>query len=199
MATSDDTTMKPKRRGRPSKGKRGTFSFRVTDALRTKLEAEAATSGRPVSEEIELRLEQSFVVRQLLMEMVGDEIAALVGGRQNLALLVKLSDSIAVAAYALGQDNPAAWAESENVRVKVEKELVEAIPHLLRHPPAPFASVAEEVGSRRFTKAWNAAQIGPDVSSEGLDTPPSIERTAWLPDVASDKTARKITTRGKKT
>lgn len=48
------------KRGRPSKGKRGTFTFRVTGALRAKLEAEAAADGRPVSEIIEMRLERSF-------------------------------------------------------------------------------------------------------------------------------------------
>lgn len=49
-----------RRGGRPPSKKRGTFSFRVTAELRAKLEAAAAEAGKPVSEEIEARLETSF-------------------------------------------------------------------------------------------------------------------------------------------
>lgn len=45
-----------KKVGRPSKGKRGTFTFRVTADLRAQLEAAAAAGPRSVSEEIERRL-----------------------------------------------------------------------------------------------------------------------------------------------
>jgi hypothetical protein len=45
-----------KKVGRPSKGKRGTFTFRVSAELRDKLEAAAAFHGRSVSEEIEFCL-----------------------------------------------------------------------------------------------------------------------------------------------
>ena len=50
----------PKRRGRPPTGKRGTFTFRISEKLRADLIEAAGASGRPVSEEIEMRLEQSF-------------------------------------------------------------------------------------------------------------------------------------------
>jgi hypothetical protein len=45
-----------KKRGRPSKDKRGTFTFRVSAKLREKLEAAAASNRRSVSEEIEYYL-----------------------------------------------------------------------------------------------------------------------------------------------
>jgi len=57
--TIDNELVQPARKGRPP-GKRGTFSFRVTATLRTQLEVAAAKSERPVSEEIEYRLEKSF-------------------------------------------------------------------------------------------------------------------------------------------
>lgn len=49
-----------RRGGRPPSKKRGTFSFRVTADLRAKLEQAATEAGKPVSEEIEARLEASF-------------------------------------------------------------------------------------------------------------------------------------------
>src|SRR3954470_8804213 len=58
-ATNTPATNKP-RRGRPPLGKRGTFTFRVTDQLRGKLEQAAEAAARPVSELIEARLERSF-------------------------------------------------------------------------------------------------------------------------------------------
>lgn len=58
-ADGSDEADAPRRRGRPP-GKRGTFAFRVTSTLRAQLEAAAAQSGKSISEEIELRLEQSF-------------------------------------------------------------------------------------------------------------------------------------------
>jgi len=57
--------------GRPSKNKRGTFKFRVTDGLRTQMEAAARVSNRSVSEEIEHRLEQSLASDFLLTQLMG--------------------------------------------------------------------------------------------------------------------------------
>lgn len=73
MTNTEDDAAPTKRRGRPSTGKRGTFSFRVTSDLRAKLEAAARAAERPVSEEIELRLERSFWedgLRTLVVEAV---------------------------------------------------------------------------------------------------------------------------------
>jgi hypothetical protein len=72
------------RRGRPS-GKRGTFSFRVTDRLRSRLEQTARAEQRPVSEEIELRLEQSFL---------NEELFSLLFGEQDVAVILKAIGSV---------------------------------------------------------------------------------------------------------
>ncbi len=44
---------------RPSRAK-GSFTFRLTSALRSQIEASAAEAGRTLSEEVEVRLAQSF-------------------------------------------------------------------------------------------------------------------------------------------
>ena len=68
-----------KRRGRPSTGKRGTFTFRVTDQLRKRLEKSAQQYRRPVSEEIEFRLENSFAEQDALERMFGCSAALYLG------------------------------------------------------------------------------------------------------------------------
>jgi Arc-like DNA binding domain len=66
---------KPKRKpGRPSKGKRGTFTFRVTETLRDRLESAAAEAGRSVSEEIERLLDHSIAQEQLLGDRATGEL-----------------------------------------------------------------------------------------------------------------------------
>lgn len=66
---------------RPS-GKRGTFTFRVTAALREKLETRAAADARPISEVIEAALEQSFQSQGATLEdvraIIRDEVVAAV-------------------------------------------------------------------------------------------------------------------------
>jgi hypothetical protein len=57
--------------GRPAKGKRGNFTFRVTGKLREQLEASAAEANLSVSEDIERRLESSFSAKSIVEELVG--------------------------------------------------------------------------------------------------------------------------------
>ena len=55
-----ETPEEPALKRRRGAQKRDKFSFRVTPQMRAALEAAAAQTGRPISEEIELRLEESF-------------------------------------------------------------------------------------------------------------------------------------------
>lgn len=84
--TADQEEPAPKRRGRPPTGKRGSFSFRVTDALRVQLEQEARTHQRPVSEIIELRLEQSLGRSRL--DQHTEQLANLVGLSISMSQLI---------------------------------------------------------------------------------------------------------------
>lgn len=58
-----------KKRGRPpmepGRAKRSSFNTRIRPGLKSDLEREAATSGRSLSEEIEFRLEVSFISDRL--------------------------------------------------------------------------------------------------------------------------------------
>jgi hypothetical protein len=55
--------------GRPSTGKRGSFTFRLRDGIRAKLIAAARENKISVSEEIERRLEFSFHDEPVLTEL----------------------------------------------------------------------------------------------------------------------------------
>ena len=60
------------RRGRPPKGgegKRASFNTRIRDSLKQQLERAAAEAGRSLSEEIEFRLEQSFLEESTVAEI----------------------------------------------------------------------------------------------------------------------------------
>lgn len=126
---SDDEAPAARKRGRPA-GKRGTFTFRVTAELRAKLEAAAAAAERPVSEEIEARLERSFdaELNALRRAMFGDP--------QTEVLLRQL-----VWAARLIEDRhanvqgkpPAPWHSDEEMRAAMRKAaqkiVVAATPH----------------------------------------------------------------------
>ena len=93
MTKNLETTGDVKRKvGRPSKGKRGNFTFRLTDALREKLVAAAEKSDLSISEEIERRLDRSFISEDQIGP-VGAELAhmvtlaAMLAGPDNRAVL----------------------------------------------------------------------------------------------------------------
>ncbi len=96
--------------GRPTKNKRGTFKFRVTDTLRTTMEAAAKESNRSVSEEIEHRLERSFAVDLLLTQLSG--------GGKNAAFLR------GVAVHLSGLDQQAApWHSSPESAARLLEQI----------------------------------------------------------------------------
>lgn len=49
-------------------GERVAMSFRVTPEMKAKLDTAAATSGRSLSQEIELRLEQAFLIGNVTID-----------------------------------------------------------------------------------------------------------------------------------
>ena len=60
----------PKRRGRPPKyGQRQNFSFRITDEMRQRLIDTVKRSGRSLSEEIEHRVELSYLCEIILGDL----------------------------------------------------------------------------------------------------------------------------------
>lgn len=73
----------PKRRGRPSKGadaKRAPLNLRTSPGLRTKIEEAASLSGRPLTQEVEHRLELSFAQDEALGGAQTAAFVRMVGG-----------------------------------------------------------------------------------------------------------------------
>jgi len=81
--TEQQTRRKP---GRPATGKRGNFTFRVTDKLRSELVARAEASGISVSEQIEQMLNQNI--------HEGGVIAEVLGGTHNRDFLRTIAAAI---------------------------------------------------------------------------------------------------------
>lgn len=118
----------PRKKGRPA-GKRGTFSFRVTAALRGQLETAAAAAARPVSEEIERRLEVSFSNETDLLRK------SLFGDPQTEAMLRKIVWAARMVEdwNTKANNNADIWSNNEMMcaamRKAIQKIVVDATPY----------------------------------------------------------------------
>src|SRR5262245_50912099 len=94
MDRSKSRRVATKRRGRPNlpkgEGKRFALGLRVTEERRRALDEAAAKSGRSISQEIELRLEQSFLDEEAL------------GGREMLGLFRMMAGAAMMVEERLG-------------------------------------------------------------------------------------------------
>ena len=92
MTDADDAPVKrrgPAPRG-PFTGKRKTLTTRITEGVREQLEAAAEASDRSLSQEIEFRLERSFLTE----EAIRDRELSTFGGAHTHALVRLLGDLI---------------------------------------------------------------------------------------------------------
>ena len=74
---TDQQKAEKKKRGRPTKEHRPTFSFRLSNDLRAKLQTSADRTGLSLSEEIERRLHESFTSATMIEMMGGQDISRL--------------------------------------------------------------------------------------------------------------------------
>ncbi len=74
---TDQQKPEKKKRGRPAKEHRPTFSFRLSNDLRAKLQTSADRTGLSLSEEIERRLHESFTSATMIEMMGGQDISRL--------------------------------------------------------------------------------------------------------------------------
>jgi hypothetical protein len=132
--TEQETKRKP---GRPPKGKRGNFTFRVTERLREQLINEAEASGLSVSEEIERRLDQSFneaPIRDLL------------GGSHTNALILTIAAAIQMVEIESGKK----WIEDHDTNLAM-RAAVNGVMELLNRPP----ETAEHAEGSKFGALLN--------------------------------------------
>jgi hypothetical protein len=116
--TEQVTKRKP---GRPPKGKRGNFTFRVTERLREQLISEAEASGLSVSEEIERRLDQSFN---------DAPTQDLFGGSHTNALILTIAAAIQMVETQTGKK----WIEDHDTNLAMRAAVI-GVMDLLNTPP----------------------------------------------------------------
>jgi hypothetical protein len=145
-------TLEPKRRpGRPPKGKRGNFTFRVTEKLREQLEAAAAEANLSVSEDIERRLESSFSGKSVVEELLG--------GPETLRLLMTIGQAIRMVEDTAGKK----WTDDYEA-VAATKIAMKAIIDLIREPaddrPMSLANLIRpsDLGMRAAVEAVTEAR-----------------------------------------
>ncbi|MBT4589587.1 MAG: hypothetical protein HOC57_09915 [Rhodospirillaceae bacterium] len=103
---------KPRRTaGRPPKGpyaeKRKTLSTRITEGLRLDLEKAAKSTGRSLSQEIEFRLEQSFISEQAKFSEFGGE-----ANYKKFRTFAGVADLVSEVAGKDWDQNPDSWAKA---------------------------------------------------------------------------------------
>lgn len=114
--------------GRPSKGKRGNFTFRVTDKLRNELVALAEESRLSVSEEIERRLDQSINGAGI--------VADVLGGPHNSALLLTIASAIRTVESSTGRK----WTEDHETNLAIRSAVIGVMDFLITPPDVPHAT-----------------------------------------------------------
>lgn len=151
------TTTAPKRIGRPPKppGEKkvgSNLTIRMRGDLRERLNAEAKKSELSVTEEVERRIERSFEisslaegVKQQIAEETLEAIVSIAGSRSNLSLLMQVAHLMVMCEATTGKS----WREDEETRDRVEREVSEYLPRLLRNPPPPYGSAAFEIEKSR--------------------------------------------------
>jgi hypothetical protein len=128
--------------GRPSKGKRGNFTFRVTERLRAELISAAETSGLSVSEEIERRLDQSFndaAIRDLL------------GGSHTNALILTIAAAIQMVEIGSGKK----WIEDHDTNLAM-RAAINGVMELLNTPPENAEHVSLSGGLLNLLKPYHS-------------------------------------------
>ncbi|MGA0594932.1 Arc family DNA-binding protein [Enterovirga sp. CN4-39] len=161
-------------------GKRHPLHVRTTKQMREDLEAAAAASGRSLAQEIETRLEQSFLVDQMLGEVAErirattiDLMAATVGGPVNLSVGFRVAQILSW--YDLPKDEAAAI-----------RSVTDLLPHIMQQKPLPFgASISEFDEAAIFDAAMNAPILGEIEGGKTTNTPtlPEGARMATLDEL----------------
>jgi Arc-like DNA binding domain len=166
------TEEQPKRKpGRPSKGKRGNFTFRVTEKLREQLISGAEASGLSVSEEIERRLDQSFndaAIRDLL------------GGSHTNALILTIAAAIQMVEIKSGKK----WIEDHDTNLAM-RAAVDGVMELLNTPPEN----AQHASDSKFGALLNFLephQSGTRAAADAVTTTRKAQRRHDHPDVTKE-------------
>lgn len=115
-------------------GERVPLQTRTTAPVRDRLEAAAKRSGRSMSQEMEMRLEQSFQTQDiaenvlLLIQKRDETLVDLMGGPKTLSLLHALSVIIGCVEHDIGKE----WHTDSQSKAAVFSVLETVLPKLIR-------------------------------------------------------------------
>ena len=164
--TEQVTKRKP---GRPPKGKRGNFTFRVTERLREQLISEAEASGLSVSEEIERRLDQSFN---------GAPIRDLFGGSHTNALILTIAAAIQMVEIESGKK----WIEDHDTNLAMRAAVI-GVMDLLNNAPAENVGRVEDSKFGALLNFLKPHQSGARAAVDAVKTTRKAQRRLDHPDL----------------
>lgn len=154
-----------KRMGRPpkapEKGRRQNYTFRMSDSTRDQVISAAEQSGRSISEEIERRVEESLLQRNIIDHLsayINSGADLIFGGRHNIALFIKLSDHIFFAEQATKKS----WINDVETRKRVAEDVSKALPGELDNIKTPLLSLTDRINKRNEERAEIRSRIADD-------------------------------------
>ena len=147
----------------PFHGKRETLTTRITRNTKRRLGQEASASGRSLSQEIELRLETSFVRDDARIEALG--------GPENLAVMKVIATTL----DAISATRGASWLKDDNAYLDAQKAV-----HLLLcafRPRKSRGKTSAVLGDMTSSKAAEVLREFADVL-DGKRQPDDTEQQA---------------------
>ncbi|WP_238272313.1 hypothetical protein [Methylobacterium cerastii] len=181
-------------RAKPEAGNvRAPLMVRVAPAVRERLDAAAAESGRSLSQEIELRLDRSFELVSVIeaamesyksvaasafsdgVRLVEDHMLEMVGGDDAYMIWYMLSYEIRAAEARSGKT----IREDEATRHDAEKRVLSNLPEVFRNLPPSFTEHRKRLAAARADRA--GADAPGSIAALGVSLPPLGHKGPWPP------------------
>ncbi len=152
----------PRPRG-PYADKRKTLTTRITNKTRENLDAAAKATDRSLSQEIEFRLERSFLqdeaderVRETTLEVIYDSF----GGEKTFRVMSLLASMVQVVEQRTGKS----YFEDPDTNIKANNMISEAInrygPAKTDEVPSAFEAIDRKKAAREWLDIWHSGLPG---------------------------------------
>lgn len=186
MSNAGKASAKKRPRGRPplkpGRGKRSSFNTRIRPQLKEHLERDAKSAGRSLSEEIESRLEESYLrdkaderVREAVLEGIYDSF----GGKKTFGVMRLLASKIQMVEQTTGKS----WLEdletNNRACLMISEGINQYAPARTDEVPNKFEAAVRKKGTNIY-HLIRPEFVSRQPSGDDLALSPSNSRPPWL-------------------
>ena len=165
MSNAGKASAKKRPRGRPplkpGRGKRSSFNTRITSQLKERLERDAKSAGRSLSEQIERRLEEAYLrdeaddrVRENTLEGIYDSF----GGKKKFEVMRLKASMIQMVEQRTGKsyfDDPDTNIKANNMMSEADNQYGPARTDKVRNP---FEAAVQNKAAKEFLDIWRSGR-----------------------------------------